>query len=151
MEHNHHMMHHDESGHLPKGIKEATEAKYPVGTRVKLLTDHMSDMLDAEAVVVGVYDTTVYSVTYNDTESGELVEDHKWVVDGEVSYEGSVGIGDEVTIQATHMAGMNGAKGQIVRVTHEPVYMVDYYSSDHKRWVKNHQWVVESEVTLWEE
>lgn len=145
------MMHHDESGHLPKGIKESTQAKYPVGTKVKLLTDHMSDMLRAEAIVVGVYDTMAYSVSYHDTETGQEVKDHKWVVDEELSYEGTAEVGDDVTIHAAHMPGMEEAKGRIVNKIQEPVYMVDYYSSDQERWVKNHQWVVESEVTLWEE
>jgi len=115
-------MQHDESGHLPEGTQEVKNPKYPVGTTVELLTDHMSDMLHAKAVV-----------------------------DGEVSYEGSVGVGDQVTILAQHMSGMQNATGTIERMTTEPVYMIDYYSSDHGRWVRNHQWVVESEIKAWEE
>ncbi|AYW47022.1 MULTISPECIES: YdhK family protein [Tetragenococcus] len=148
---NHMHMHHDESGYLPEGIQEVKNPKYPVGTTVELLTDHMSDMLHAKAVVDGVYDTTVYSVTYNDTNSGDQVTDHKWVVDGEISYEGSVDVGDQVTILAQHMSGMQNATGTIERMTTEPVYMIDYYSSEQERWVRNYQWVVESEIKAWEE
>lgn len=152
-DHMNHMdhMHHDESSHLPPGIKVATNVKYPVGARIELLTDHMSDMYHAKAIVDGVYDTTVYSVTYNDTNTNEQITDHKWVVDGEVKYEGSVEVGEQVTILAKHMPGMQGATGTIERMTTEPVYMIDYYSSDQDRWIKNHQWVVESEIKSGEE
>ncbi|MDN6640894.1 MAG: YdhK family protein [Tetragenococcus sp.] len=144
-------MHHDESGELPAGIQEAKNPKYSVDTTVELLTDHMSDMLHAKAVVDGVYVTTVYSVTYNDTDTRAQVTDHKWVVDEEISYEGSVDVGDQVTILAKHMSGMQSASGTIERIITEPVYMIDYYSSEQDRWVKNHQWVVESEIKAWEE
>jgi len=142
-------MQHDESGDLPVDIKEVKNPKYPVGTTVELLTDHMSDMLHAKAIVDGVYDTTVYSITYNDTNSNDQIADHKWVVDGEISC--SVDVGDQVTILAKHMDGMQGATATIERITTEPVHMIDYYSSDHGRWIKNHQWVVESELKAWEE
>lgn len=143
-------MQHDESGHLPSNIKQSKRAKFPIGTKIKLLTDHMSDMLNAEAIVVGVYETTTYSVTYTEQGTGNLVEDHRWLVDGEIHYEGDGVLGDKVRVHANHMPGMNGATGTIVAITKEPVYMIDYFSTDQNRWVKNHQWVVESEVEAWE-
>lgn len=150
MDHMHHM-HHDESGHLPEGIKKSSRAKYPIGTTVKLLTDHMADMQNAKAVVVGVFDTIVYAVSYNDTETGQRIEDHKWVVDEEISHDREALIGDKVQILATHMSGMSGAIGEVDRVIYEPVYMVDYESTEDGHWIKNHQWVVESEVEAWED
>ncbi|MCF1686064.1 YdhK family protein [Tetragenococcus halophilus] len=144
-------MQHVESGDLPENIKEVENPKYPVGTTVELLTDHMSDILHAKAIVDGVYDTTVYSVTYSDTNTNDQIADHKWVVDGEVIYNGSVDVDDQVTILDKLMDGMQGATATIERITTEPVYMIDYYSSDHGRWVKNHQWIVESALKAWEE
>ena len=111
MDHNNHMkMEHDESGRLPEGLKKETNAKFPVGTTVKLLTGHMADMLNAKATIVGVFNTAVYSVSYNDLNSGELIKDHKWVIDEETEHNGPVEVGSNVTILATHMPGMKGGK-----------------------------------------
>lgn len=148
---NHMHMQHDESGHLPEGIQESIRAEFPVGSIVEILTDHMADMTHAKAKVAGVFDTIVYSVSYTDTNTGEHVKDHKWIVDEETKHAGEVNVGDQVEILANHMSGMKGAIGTVERVSYEPVYMVDYQSTEDGHWVKNHQWVIESELKPWEE
>lgn len=141
-------MHHKaDGGPAPAGMKPATNAKYPVGSKVTLTADHMPGMQGAPATVVGVYSTTTYAVTYTPTTGGPKVVNHKWVVQEELAGVGSTRVanGGAVTIEADHMPGMKGARGSVVSSTTEPVYIVDYTS--HGMTMKNHKWVVESEIT----
>lgn len=82
----------------------------------------------AKATVVGVYNTTVYTVLYTLTTGGEKVIDHKWVIHEEIKEAGSdpCQVGDTVTLNADVMEG-------IARYNY--------------RWiVKNHQWVIKCEL-----
>lgn len=131
-------------------LKTAGNPAYPVGTKVILKTDHMEGMLDAKGTVSGVYDTTVYSVDYTDTDTGKEVKNHKWVIHEELkdSDGKTYKVGDQVTLNKSHMSGMGG-EGQsatITEVVNGPVYMVDYTPTNGDAEVKNHQWVVESEL-----
>lgn len=146
------MEHPMDGGPAPEGIAEAASPKYPVGSTVTLTTDHMPGMEGATATVVGAFDTVTYSVTYTPTDGGPTVEDHKWVVqeelaaaDGSALPDGRLGDGTEVTVEADHMPGMKGAKGVVESSTTETVYMVDYTVDGMT--MKNHKWVVESEMT----
>ena len=73
-----------DGGPAPAGMKAATNAKYPVGTKVTLAADHMPGMNGASATAVGVYSTTepVYMVDY--TAGGMTMKNHKWVVESEI-------------------------------------------------------------------
>lgn len=133
-----------------KNLKEATNATYPIGTKVILKTDHMEGMLDAKGTVSGVYDTTVYAVDYTDSNTGKEVKNHKWVIHEELKdSEGKTyKVGDEVSLNNGHMSGMGGEgqKATISEVVNGPVYMVDYTPTTGGPVEKNHQWVVESEL-----
>ncbi len=131
-------------------LKAATTATYPVGTKVILKTDHMDGMSDAKGTVSGVYDTTVYAVDYTDADTGKEVKNHKWVIQEELKdSEGKTyNVGDEVSLNTGHMSGMGGEgqKATITEVVNGPVYMVDYTPTTGGSLVKNHQWVIESEL-----
>ncbi|ANS76792.1 hypothetical protein AWM70_21220 [Paenibacillus yonginensis] len=140
-------MHHSGSS-LPEGLKTKANPTYPAGTKVILEADHMPGMKGAEATVVGAYDTTAYAVTYTPTTGGEPVKNHKWVIQEEIKDAGSAVLepGTQVTIEADHMKGMKGAKGVIESAEPTTVYMVDYKPTTGGPEVKNHKWVVESEL-----
>lgn len=133
-------------------LKKAENAKYPVGSNVVLITDHMKGMKGAQGTVSGVYDTTVYSVDYTPADGGKEVKNHKWVIKEEFenSEDKTYAVGDEVTLKNGHMSSMGGkgVKAKIVQVVQGPVYMVDYKPTDGSKEVKNHQWVVENELEL---
>ena len=135
-----------DGGPAPEGMIAADNAKFPVGTEVKVLADHMPGMKGAEGKVVGVFNTTTYSVSYTPTDGSEPVKDHRWVVHEELENPGEAPLADgsEITINAEHMAGMKGAKGTVDYSTQEPVYMVDI--DEDGMTMKNHKWVTESEL-----
>ena len=135
-----------DGGPAPEGMIAADNAKFPVGSEVQVLADHMPGMKGAEGKVVGVFTTTTYSVYYTPTDGSEPVKDHRWVVHEELENPGEAPLADgsEITINAEHMAGMKGAKGTVDYSTQEPVYMVDI--DDDGMTMKNHKWVTESEL-----
>ena len=137
-----------DGGPAPEGMIAADNAKFPVGSEVQVLADHMPGMKGAEGKVVGVFNTTTYSVSYTPTDGSEPVKDHRWVVHEELENPGEAPLADgsEITINAEHMAGMKGAKGTVDYSTQEPVYMVDI--DDDGMTMKNHKWVTESELAL---
>lgn len=141
---------HGESMTSVDNLKKAENPKYPVGTNIVLTTDHMEGMKDATGTVSGVYDTTVYAVDYTPSDGGEEVKNHKWVIKEEFedSENKTYAVGYEVTLKNGHMSNMGGksVKAKIVEVVKGPVYMVDYKPTDGSKEVKNHQWVVESEL-----
>ena len=140
------MEHPMDGGSAPAGIEDASSPKYPVGTEVELTADHMDGMDGATATIAGAYDTYTYSVNYTPADGGEPLTDHKWVVQQEIQDAGDQRLADgtEVTLEAEHMEGMDGAKATIASSTDETVYMVDY-EADGMR-MTNHKWVVESEI-----
>ena len=135
-----------DGGPAPEGMIAADNAKFPVGSEVQVLADHMPGMKGAEGKVVGVFTTTTYSVSYTPTDGSEPVKDHRWVVHEELENPGEAPLADgsEITINAEHMAGMKGAKGTVDYSTQEPVYMVDI--DEDGMTMKNHKWVTESEL-----
>ncbi|MEM1503701.1 YdhK family protein [Domibacillus sp. 8LH] len=144
-----HDMNHSSSGELPKGLKEAVNPKFEVGSKAMIHSDHMEGMEGAEATIVGAFDTTVYTVSYTPVTGGEKVTNHKWVIHEEIKdasdqpYEP----GDEVVLEADHMNGMEGAKAIIGSAQQTTVYMVDYSSTTDGEKVTNHKWVTESELS----
>ncbi|WP_022869681.1 YdhK family protein [Yaniella halotolerans] len=138
--------HNPDGGPPPEGIQEATDPTYEVGQNVILEADHMPGMEGTEATISGAFDTITYSVSYTPTDGGDPVEDHKWVVHEELEDPGDAPLdpGSTATLNATHMAGMEGAEATIDSSTDETVYMVDFEMDGME--MTNHKWVVESEV-----
>lgn len=146
-------MEHDESGEIPVDLERAEDPKYDVDEEVILETDHMTGMEGAEATIVESFDTTAYAISYTPTNGDDPVKDHKWVVQEELEEadEGPFEKGDEVTLKARHMPGMEGATATIDEVEKTTVYMVDYTPTDDDEPVYNHKWVTEEEITKPEE
>lgn len=145
-----HQMVHDESGDIPDGMIPAVKSTYFKDDSVILTTDHMPGMDGAEAEIVEAFDTVAYSVTYEDSETDEMVEHHKWVVHEELAeadeQEEAFDVGDEVTIEAYHMPGMKGQTAVIEEALDTTIYMVDYHPTDGGEVIRNHKWVTEEEV-----
>ncbi|MGG1365097.1 YdhK family protein [Priestia megaterium] len=145
----HSEMNHSTSGEVPKGLQEAKNPKYEVGSQAVINADHMEGMNGAKATIVGAYDTTVYTVSYTPTTGGKKVTNHKWVIHEEIKDAGGKTFkqGDEVTLEADHMEGMKGAKATIDSAEKTTVYMVDYTPTTGGEKVTNHKWVTESELS----
>ncbi len=139
---------HDESGEIPEGLAEAENPTYPVGSQVIIQTDHMPGMEGADGTIEGAFDTIAYEVTYPDTETGETVANHKWVVHEEMvdAQEEPYQAGDEVELAAYHMPGMQGATATIDSAEDTTVYMVTYTDTETGETVENHKWVTEEEL-----
>lgn len=137
-----------EPGAVPQGLKAAAKPQYPVGSEVVLKADHMAGMKGAAATVVGAYDTIAYSVTYTPTTGGEPVKNHKWVIQEEIKDAGTQMLepGSKATLEADHMKGMMGASAVIDSAQKTTVYMVDYKPTTGGKTVRNHKWVIESEL-----
>ncbi|WPS88530.1 YdhK family protein [Brevibacillus halotolerans] len=146
---NHSDMNHSILSEVPKGLKEAKNPTYPVGSQAIIQADHMPGMKGATATIVGAYDTTAYTVSYTPTTGGQPVKNHKWVVQEEIKNAGTETLkpGTEVTLEADHMPGMKGATAKIDSGEHTTVYMVDYTPTTGGELVKNHKWVTESELS----
>lgn len=142
-------MNHSSTGEVPEGLQEADNPTYEVGSQAIIESDHMQGMNGAEATIVGAYDTTVYTASYTPTTGGEPVENHKWVIHEEIEEAGDESFepGTEVTLNADHMEGMNGATAVIDSAEETTVYMVDFVATDSGEEVKNHKWVTESELS----
>ncbi len=141
-------MEHGDSGEIPEGLEEAENPTYEVGETVILQHGHMEGMEGAEATVVGAFDTTVYEVSYDPTNGGERVENHRWVIHEEIADAGEEPFepGAEVTLEAKHMEGMEGATATIEDAATTTVYMVDYQPTDGGEVVRNHKWLTEEEL-----
>ncbi|QUG43427.1 DUF1541 domain-containing protein [Psychrobacillus sp. INOP01] len=149
MEMDHSDMNHTGTGEVSEDLKVADNPTYEVGSQAIIETDHMEGMKGAEATIVGAYETTAYVISYKPTSGGERVENHKWVIQEEIKDAGDKTLepGTEVTIDADHMSGMEGATAEIDSAELTTVYMVDYTPTSGGEPVKNHKWVTESELT----
>ncbi|WP_274653657.1 YdhK family protein [Paenibacillus humicola] len=142
-------MNHSGSGAVPQGLMEAKHPTFKAGDHVVIHADHMEGMNGAQATIDGAYDTIAYAVTYTPTTGGAKAPGHKWVVQQEIKGAGSEPLkpGTAVTLEADHMEGMNGAQATIDSAEKTTVYMVDYTPTTGGEPVKNHKWVVESELS----
>ena len=142
-------MNHSGSSEVPKGLEEAENLTYPVGSKAIIQASHMPGMNEAEATISGAFDTTVYAVTYPPTTGEEPVENHKWVIHEEIENAGDEPFqtGDKVVLNAEHMEGMKGAAATIDSAEQTTVYMVDYTDTETGEKVTYHKWVTESELT----
>ena len=141
-------MNHSSNGEVPESLVVAENPTYKVGSEAIIKTDHMEGMNGAVGKIVGAYDTTAYAISYTPVTGGERVEDHKWVIHEEIKDAGDKMLepGAEVTVEADHMKGMNGAVAQVDSAEETTVYMVDYTPTNGGEEVKNHKWVTESEL-----
>ena len=146
MDHAH--MNHASSSEVPEGLKIAENPTFPIGSKAIMHTDHMAGMEGATATISGAYDTTVYSVSYTPTNGGAAETNHKWVIHEELENveQAPLQPGAEVTLNADHMEGMDGATATIDSATETTVYMVDYTSTTGEK-VVYHKWVTESELS----
>jgi hypothetical protein len=138
-----------DTAEFPKGLKEAKNPTFKVGSQAVVKADHMKGMYGAKATIVGAYDTTAYVVTYTPTTGGPKVKNHKWVIQEEIKNAGTTPLkpGTAVTLEADHMEGMKGAKATIESAEHTTVYMIDYTPTTGGPIVKNHKWVTEGELS----
>ena len=145
----HSNMNHSGSGEVPENLKESENPTYEVGSKAIIQDGHMEGMKGAEATIVGAYDTTAYTISYTPSTGGERVENHKWVIHEEIVDAGEVPLqpGEEVTINADHMEGMEGVTAVIDSAEETTVYMIDFTPTSGGEKVKNHKWVTESELS----
>lgn len=142
-------MDHSSSGEVPDALETAKNPKYEVESKAIIKTDHMKGMEGAKATIVGAYDTIAYTISYIPTTGGERVTNHKWVIQEEIKEaKGNKPLepGTEVTIQASHMKGMEGVTAKIESAKETTVYMVDYMPTNGGEKVTNHKWVTASEL-----
>ncbi|MFG6147839.1 YdhK family protein [Halobacillus sp. B23F22_1] len=141
-------MDHSGSGEVPDDLEEAEDPTFEEGDQAIITASHMQGMEGAEATIVGAYDTTAYVISYDPVNGGDRVEDHKWIIHEEIEEAGeeSFESGDEVTIEASHMEGMDGAAGNIESAEETTAYMVDFTTTDSDEKVTNHKWVTENEL-----
>ena len=144
----HSTMNHSSDGEIPPRLQESTDPAFPIGSKAIIKANHMEGMNNAEATIVGAYDTTVYTVSYTPINGEEPVSNHKWVIHQELEGAGETPLkpGDKATIKADHMEGMKGATATIDTAITTTVYLVDYVSTSGEK-VTNHKWVTESELS----
>jgi hypothetical protein len=145
----HSNMEHSGSGEIPEGLKVEEKPTYEVGSKAIINDGHMEGMKGAEATIVGAYDTVAYTISYNPTNGGERVENHKWVIHEEILNVGDAPLqpGTEVTINADHMEGMEGATAEIDSAEETTVYMINFIPTTGGDEVTNHKWVTEEELS----
>ena len=146
-------MTHDDEGRLPGNIKIEREPKYKVGDDVQINATHMPGMEGTQGTVVAAFDTTAYEISYTPTDDSEPVENHRWIVQEEIAeaadqedVDAPFEVGAEVTVEAYHMPGMEGATATIDAVNETTVYLVDYIDTESGEEVINHKWVTEDEL-----
>lgn len=66
-------------------IKDAGEKPFKSGDKVVLQADHMKGMNGAAATIDSAEKTTVYMLDYMPTTGGQMVKNHKWVTESELS------------------------------------------------------------------
>ena len=85
------------------------------------------------------------------TNGGEIEENHKWVIQEEITEAKDqtevLEPGTEVTLEAKHMEGMEGATATIDSAEDTTVYMIDYEPTDGGETVRNHKWFVGEEFS----
>lgn len=70
---------------IQEEIKNVGDKKLKPGTKVTIEAGHMKGMNGATATIQSGKKTTIYMVDYTPTTGGEKVENHKWVIESELS------------------------------------------------------------------
>ncbi|MBB6735279.1 YdhK family protein [Cohnella zeiphila] len=78
-------------------IKDAGDKPFQPGDEVVLQADHMEGMDGAKATIDSAEQTTVYMVDYMPTTGGEMVKNHKWVTESELSNESDAAGGGKMS------------------------------------------------------
>lgn len=140
-------MNHSSSGEVPEDLQQAENPEFEEGDKAIIKADHMEGMDGATATIADAYDTTAYEFTFEPTDGGHPVENHKWIIHEEVNNAGEESLqpGDTAEIEATHLEGMDGATATIDRAENTTVYMVDFTTTDGEE-LTNHKWLTESEL-----
>jgi len=133
---------------VPEGVKVAQNPTYPVGSEVIIKAGHLPGMQGAKAKVAGAYDTTAYAVTYTPATGGAPVTNHKWVIHEDIKnyVKKPYAPGTEVILKADHEKGMMDASAKIGSAETTSVFMVDFTPTTGGGEVKNHRWLIESEL-----
>lgn len=140
----------EESGEQPADshlmVTEGTPT-YPIGSKALITANHMEGMEGAEATIVEAFDTIAYIVSYTPTTGGDRATNYKWVIHEEIDLAPEMPIepNSEVSLNADHLPGMEGAVAVIEELKETTVYMVDYTSKTGEE-VKNYKWVIEEEL-----
>lgn len=66
-------------------LKDAASTPYKPGAKVVIDADHMEGMRGAKATIDSAEQTTVYMLNYAPVGGGELVKNHMWVTEDEIS------------------------------------------------------------------
>ena len=131
-------MMHDDSGEIPEGLLAAENPTYRIGDIVTINSDHMTGMQGAEATIVGAFDTTVYEVSFNPTNGDPRVTNHQWVIKEEIAeakdVEEPLEPGTEVTLEASHMEGMQDATATIESQKTLPYIWLTLSLPQGKKW-----------------
>lgn len=135
-----------------ENLPVAADPAYPPDTGLILLHDHMPGMKGAAARVSGAFDTVLYAIDYTRSDTGEKVENHRWVIHEEIqgNSEKPYVVGDKVTLLPGHISSMGGegVLAEISEVLPGVAYMVDFLPTDGSEPVLNHQWMSEDELLL---
>ncbi|GAB6992352.1 YdhK family protein [Paenibacillus pini] len=70
---------------IQEEIKDHEAEPYKEGDQVVLQADHMNGMNGAKATIDSAEKTTVYMLDYTPTTGGEVVKNHKWVTESEIT------------------------------------------------------------------
>ncbi|WP_141432570.1 YdhK family protein [Bacillus sp. 03113] len=70
---------------IHEDIKDAGDKPFEPGAEVVLEADHMKGMKGATAEIDSAETSTVYMVDYTPTTGGEVVKNHKWVTEDELT------------------------------------------------------------------
>jgi len=144
----HEGMNHSGSREVPEELRVAENPTFEVGSQAVITSDHMEGMKDAEATIVGAFDTIVYTISYTPADGVERVTNHKWIIHEEIkdASDQPYQPGDEVTVEANHMEGMENVTAEIDSAEPTTVYIVDFTTTSGEK-VINHKWVTESELS----
>ena len=139
------------------GLAPAEAPRYNDGDKVTVLVDHVMGgmvmkMKGAPATIVAGYHTRAYAVTFYTTDTHTLVTDHKWIIQreiqGQTDESAPLADGTEIVMEASHMPGMKGAKATIVSSQESNVYIVDVPPYEGQAEMKDHRWLLQSEMKL---
>ncbi|GHU63625.1 hypothetical protein FACS189418_7280 [Clostridia bacterium] len=138
--------HGEHSGEIPNGMQNAANPAFPVGSTISVTADHVNGGKVTKATVVKAFDTTALQVNYTPTDGGSPVIDHKWVVLEELKNQTAPPkVGDTVTLEASHLPGMQGVEAEVTGLYEGVVYVIDF-EDDHGMEMKNHLWISEDEA-----
>ncbi len=68
-------------------LENAGDQPYKTGDEVVLMADHMKGMNGAKATIDTAEETTVYMIDFTPTSGGDVVKNHKWVTEEELTPE----------------------------------------------------------------